>query len=405
MKWLPYSYVRATEMKNARAREFVIDRCGRYLSELMTFSLAPQLTDASTDTEAERIRDYVEGAVLIFQQLMKAALDNEDELAFCRFARQMETGVDSLSDLSGLTGEVELPEAYQKSVESVGRTRGMVVLALEAWLLHLLRSGRLEASSTTSLRACLSRPQSAAESWRLFLDARRHDRGQDFGWSFWESSEFQEGQMHALAFDAFLAWATALRLVEQGADFVDLDVPDAAEARFQAQDDSDLMDVLRSIADEEPPWVEIAGPGSADRAGHVIGALRAVASAKESERRAALAIATLSTSRLNEIASNVRNGWRDSAVVRLLFEKAGSRQAEVTEADPDLRSFGVSIWDLKELYVEESDLHTSDWGSQLGRSVGQGENELVLANLTAHAEVVHEAGPGALQLLDEQIAE
>jgi hypothetical protein len=81
------------------------------------------------------------------------------------------------------------------------------------------------------------------------------------------------------------------------------------------------------------------------------------------------------------VKQNFLKEWRNGADVRRLVRRFG--RYELTDRPARQSLFGVNSLDLKEIYVEQSRVSSSGWGEEYGRSLAQGENEMVLNKLIA----------------------
>jgi len=91
---------------------------------------------------------------------------------------------------------------------------------------------------------------------------------------------------------------------------------------------------------------------------------------------------SLSSERVEELKRNVLSGWRESGYVRDLVQHRGNYEL-AGEAPPGLNSLSVHLWERKDIFVEGSRFSTHTWGSEWGRSLAQGEDELVVRQIAS----------------------
>jgi hypothetical protein len=108
--------------------------------------------------------------------------------------------------------------------------------------------------------------------------------------------------------------------------------------------------------------------------------LRAVRRQKDKEEEE-LIVAPLDPTKIRRFVANVIGEWRKAALIRGIIEKYGKMRKSGT-GPTGIGFYGFNTIEPKDIYVEKSRLHASDWGSQHGRSIASTENDVVVATIS-----------------------
>ncbi len=392
IRWIPYVYFRSAQIPVENTRKYVVDRSGRFLQELLAYSVTPWIRDDLTRV-AEGYSEYVYGVEKAFGELLKEAIDHARIRDACFFSAQLDMALQSLD--YGLDDHVgrRTPAASDNSVPGPAdagalrrqsrRTQQLMELATVAWGLHLVATERLAASDWWDFVDCCHLPADASGLWNLYLTALDLEFKDEFDWRIWELSERPEGVGYAVAFGSYLAQATAALMLRAPLSVGSLLRAEPEDVHL-LKPEGDFARAIESLSDSELQVLL-----SVDQAN--VELLRQIAeesvTAVERDFTVRLVEAPISEARIARVLSNVATGWQESATFRKLLNRVVQIQPA---GDPPagLQAFGLKAWDLKEIYaeVEGSILHSVDWGVEYGRSLGRGEDEACLSHLVGDSD-------------------
>jgi hypothetical protein len=146
-------------------------------------------------------------------------------------------------------------------------------------------------------------------------------------------------------------------------------------------DESPLRKTLLRIGQESGKWAPILGDAGMAMIPVLTQMLASALTRQKAENARQLIAAPLWPLKVQDVKENALREWRQQAYMRSLVGRFGEYQPTIESAKKSL--FGVNTLDLKEIYVEQSRVSSSDWGEEYGRSLARGENEAVLSKLLA----------------------
>jgi hypothetical protein len=423
LNWLPYLYDQAFNVLRpgeARTEEpaseeslfhNVRDRLTLYLHDLADLRIGHEINE-STDTEAiETSCEFSRWVFVVFNRLLKDAYDKRRVEDFQHFASEFfdiydravneylyaSPWVESANDAGGEKPQPLSPDAARKACyQGLSRLRRIIFLGLEAWLLRDYTTDKLPLEQARAFRDSTFLPSDIPDLWRLYLEARQDRYEEELDWRWWESHEHpRRGAYSGMAFDLLVLTPILLRMLTAASmdreqiQALQLDL--TPELFYLVGDGSGpLISSLNEVADSAA--LRELAPFNSDAVGWLRERFLALAREQASHEERRVIEASLSPERVEELKRNVLKGWHESSYLRKLVQHRGSYEL-AGEPPPGLGSLSVHLWERKDIFVGGSRFSTHSWGSEWGRSLAQGEDELVVRQI---ASVVPSLSPDAV---------
>lgn len=413
LNWLPYLYTEAveqlasddepTDLLTDRDSLFNIvrDRLSRYPQELADYRIGHDIDQSDDATAIKGRGEFARWVFAVFNRLLKAAYDKRRTADFQHFASEFqELYRDEINDSAHLVptqADTQEREEAEPSVspdvaramcyQSLSRLRQVIFVGLEAWLLRAYARQTLGYDQAQQLRGSLSLPSAIPDLWRLYLDARRDRYEDELEWTWWESREHRgRGAYAGMDFGMLVLRPILLRMLVTASSMTH-DQINALQLELTPDLDylvskgsGPLIETLNDVADSgELRELATFDPGAAALLRERFVALAAEQEARE---QAEVIEASVSSERVEELKRNVLKSWHESSYLRRLVQHRGKYEL-AGEPPPGVGSLSVHLWERKDIFVEGSRFSTHSWGTEWGRGLAQGEDELVVRQISS----------------------
>lgn len=393
-------------------REYVYDRCWRFLVEFFDFYINLTLEyRESPEAELQAQGDYAEYLILVLNGLLKAAVDLRDLRRFQAFAtaaRRIPTppAGSAADELDTLRAEAELrsdgsldptlDEQIRKKtivVEQLARAqaaRQVAFMGLGGWLAHLFESELMPRDEFLQFAQILAAELTdIGEMYSLYAGVvTSRDIGSVFGWDTWEMEELEEARGDTgFTFLKNSAWLEtyyvfrALELSSSDIDSIPTLQPNVASGQLYRAVSRRLDTVSAS-----PIWRSVLVDPDRHQLERRSDALR------EMHRRSAekqkvieeddLIRQPLDAGVVEGFISEVEKRWLGAATVRRLVGLYGRYEERFSGTVPEgLLPFGKSRIEPKGAFVRGGEAAYVDWPGSHARAQASGEDAVLSAAL------------------------
>lgn len=409
INWVPYYYIKSLSIRDSKIRDFIMDRCWRWLKEISDFIISDDLKRISNDEEIEKAHEFADGVILVFNQLLKSAYDNRELNHFKTFVHRMESLFEyykefvreskpedirwrlenqhlSYEEKDALEKELKLRKKHVCVLEEIELKKKIVLYGINAWILRHYDDGKLKIEEFKKWHESIPSFGDLKEIWELFLKAEEDETQHELGWDWWELDEHPEGKVIWVSFDQSLRLLFCIKCLEilkamTPAQREQATIPHSSAILYLAEsEDSPFRQVLKKIKEEDEKWRPIIGDKGVDAIpafGEIL--TKAVKAQKEKEVEN-LIKAPLCGERIEEVKKDILKEWKNNAAIRHIVQNYGTYKYCLTPPE-GMAFFGLNVIDTKEVYVKESRISALGWGEHYGRSLAKGENEFVLEKI------------------------
>lgn len=406
---IPYSYWTLAQRDDDRVRDLGVDRAWRYLTERLDLYLLPAIEDADSASEAKSTLPFAETAMAQFSHLLKVAYDERKPEDFEKFAKALKGLLRYWHDRSGelhaaewrlesddltegeslrLKREVELLQSLQQVHEALVTRKSVIQFGLSAWIVFDYSDGRRSADEALKYMRHMTLPSDIRTLWQLARSAATYGEWDDLEWRSWELGTKEEGEAHFIEITSYIYLTFLLRALTLIANGDESSLPESEEFRHLAASDGQLMKLLEGIEAKPDKWKPFVDESAMEQIPKLRKRLAEANQKAEEKERQALIGAPIDEMKKAGVISLVETGWRDEGILRRLAEEWGAYEFIDVVPDEDLLPFGLNQLDTKHAYVADTDVHTTDWGRDWGRSLARGENQMVLGVLQTQLPVL-----------------
>lgn len=413
INWVPYCYGASLGVKDPKVQELIVDRCWRWLREIVEFIIRPEIEGTLTVEEIEKEYEFLAGITLVFNQLFKRTFDKRRLDHFKKFLQgfrsifkdqEDQNPLDEANEIQwrlegsqlteeeriNLKKELSLKKKYIDGLNDLKQRKALILYGLNAWILHHYDAGSLSLENFKSWHENIGSFGNLKETWELYLKARDHEIGRELSWDWWEIDEHlddhPEGWVGEVGFENYSQSLCCLKCLEALKELTmdqrrEVSIPLSPEILYLAGgENSPFGQTLKQIEGQTEKWIPIIGNDGVAAIPSFREILERSLEAQRQEDIRILIGAELSDEKIKEVKQNILKEWRKNAAVRDIIKTY--RIYEYVNVPPEGKDFFViNQIHPKEIYIKESRISTHGSGSHFGRSLADGENELVLSTL------------------------
>jgi hypothetical protein len=414
--WFPYIFQASSSLPEGLVKRYLVNHSVLGINEIANLFVFPELERAQSSEDLDRIRDFGQGMVVVFSQLLRDAYyasDFENFSAFVPDLVQMFLGASvgqrsaerlarltvsrlnphlSSQEVARIEKEINLAKRRMAIVSELAEYKNLALFGIGAIVLRDYREDKLSVENFGLCYRYLPKVSNLEEAWQLYVHVTDEVKS-DFGWEWWgltgggHGPGFWGGIDQDLQLNFLVRSLEVLEGTPEGSRNA-ISLPDSADLPPLAENEnSPLRRLLVDMELAADKWLLVLGRGTLDG----IPALREIMAAavlSERRRQAEVLIDTnLSPGRIDQLKLNVLKGWSENALLRELVNEIGTFRSGLV-APAGAPSFGINRRDRKDVYVEGSGYPIDRWGEQYGGSIGRGEDELVLNKLSGAASLL-----------------
>lgn len=439
INWVPYCYGASIGIKDLKVQELIVDRCWRWLREIADLSIRPEIENALTPEEIGNKSEFLDGITLVFNQLFKRTFDAMKLDHFKKFLQgfrsifkdqenqslldeaneiqwRLERGQLTQEERISLEKELSLKKKYIDSLNNLKERKTLILYGMNAWILHHYNAGSLSLENFKPWHENIGSYGNLKETWVLYLNARDYEIRRELGWDWWEIDEHlddhPEGWVGKMGFESYLQSLCCLKCLETLKELStdqrrESSIPPSPEILYLAGgENSPFGQTLKHIEVQTEKWIPIIGDDGVAAIPSFREILERSVEAQKQEDVRILIGADLSEEKIKEVKQNILKEWRKNAAVRDIIKTY--RMYEYVKVPPEGKDFfGINQLDLKEIYIKESRISSHGSGTHFGRSLADGENELVLSTLISSLPSFGEktvSGDDTLQAINEALS-
>lgn len=395
-----YPYQLSMRLEAESAQRLVVEKITGNFRDLVRFYIAPLVTDELTTENIAFVAEAGTGICLVFNSLMKEAIDQGNLKDFNEFNERLgslwsgiEWRIDSHEnwrmwnrvatephELEELVGEEhELHKKFEDAIDELRRKVRLIRFGLAAWVLRGFGGSANDVSSTRKWLEAIGPIGGLSVLLETYAYALDHQVQEKFGWSRWVMAEAPEGTVVRIDPEAGLPYA----VIYYGSDLISEEhfenlLPDSLErARYlrQSVDEGALAGTLRDLSEEDEQWERLL-QRSVDAVREEFATLTAhIVEAFEERWQDLVERSGLSDVKVQEFQNGVEEGYERSAGLKQVFASLGALELK----GEDEESYRMERWIGfhnrldKELFVPESPTRLRVLGENFGREMGRSE--------------------------------
>lgn len=412
-----YLYIFAIRENDKDIKSLLIDRSWRHLKEISDIFVEAKMRSGVLETEElESLRDYGIYFYKIFQNLLKRAFDNEDFDSFEKFlhatqklfdfytpsksAQNAETLKWQIERLELTAGEkVKLENLLEKQsqLEDIEKEieirRGQMYFGLASWILDQFLQNKSDEKIGQFYNAIQSVfPTSIEEFTDLFLNTHSYDVEEFWDWTRWELTT--EGEFVFIPIlrklERFYA-IKALILIANKADeeIQKVALPYNRDLAYLAEGSRDLINILDDIKTNPDEWKFVLSDNAINKVDLFKDLLSNAKEAQEKEERQSIREQNISQEKVRLFKKGVIHGFYETVDLRKIlgFYKLLDMHLKPLAIEKTTR-FGINIVEDKAVFFEDWHVQFGDWGRHFGRTLANGENSLLLDEITKDCRAI-----------------
>jgi len=426
--FFPNIYLHACRtLEGHLSKEYVLDRSWRYLDEFCRLYLEPQAGGAHAEAEEiVNLSEYVKDIIIVFNRLLKRAIDFEDLQAYRNFGdvldslfehtlrrtdyeadrmqiqMQIENWEGTEDGRRTLQQRLKCLERASKAFDEIALNKSEVWFGIGGWLINLYRAGQISADRFQEFFSKASGHfTNLSHLAKVFAAVRQEDfRGDRFSWDWWdmEGRERRAGRTEVVAIntDTWLTWFYVIRglaLTPQVIDPTGTPIPPREGMDHLV---AAVQDVCSEVQDNLSKWKNVLpAVGLEDRVENFINLHQRAAAEQKRIEEDRLIAKEISEEKWEEFKQIFLKNWERMAVLRRIIEQYGNFADKTNEPAPArIKRFGLSIRDHKGAFVEDEGIFIG-WGSEHARAIARREDKLILSVLANQIAIRSEASDAA----------
>lgn len=396
----PFIYSLGSKAVDTRIVNFATDRSWRHLAE--TSLHIRTLLEKATDVKIiDDFKDYLVEILLTFNGLLKAALDNKDFEGFKKFGFALDDILKyfepkpsfwkveaalknpqlTQEEKSELTRQLKVKEGLVEAKEKVEGTKKCIWLGLGAWITRLYRRQELTQdeflaflNETSTHFDNLEKLSSTFGLLTTFSDI-------EFGWNFWAMAEKREGVVFGVDTQEWMRWFYCIQGIRLTPTTIGEGTP-ISPSRMIVDRLESLKTACNTILNEPKKWESALGDKIQAKMSNFLLLNERAAEQQIRNEKLWLIDQELSTRICEDFMSKVVQAWKASASVGAVIELFGnSVDLEPNGKCKKIGYMGINVLEKKAAFVEGWHIGYSGVGEAYGRSLGNGENGLLLKEI------------------------
>lgn len=384
-----------------KKREFVIDRCGRYLREHAEVFLSwPMEQDTTELSEIPKLGAGLVSIIQTYNGLLKAAIDLSDldsmrafGGALARIERERDsegraTEIEMLEwELEGARSDCALAEdslrlerlhALQAVWDRAHQTMRLVWFGVGAWSLRQVVGNKLDPQIGIGMvTLCADHLTDLSELSQLYLLIKTKEPG-GMGWDDWVLNELPEGEVHRIDTDSWMRQfycVQGLRLTP--GEISDEGTPIQPDRHWE-HELSPLEETCSGLEDAIGR-LGILSELELARTDHFLELHRRAHGVALRKYEDWIIEQEISETRKREYFEALGQSYERNAVLRPILGSLGA-YAEVSEfSSHETRPCSVARWTRKAFFVDDEYVTYSGFGEALGAELASAEDTLLFA--------------------------
>jgi len=402
----PFIYFLGSKVADSRIANFAIDRSWRYLAEM---SLHIHFLMENV-TEVERIsdlKDYIVETLLTFNGLLKTALDNKDFESFKKFGfalddvfKYFEPETQLLNvqvtlrdpsltreEKSKLHLQLKIKQDLVEAKEKVEGIKKCIWFGLGAWATRLYRKQELPQNDFQTLFNDVSTRFDNLEKLSSTFGLLTSLSDVGFGWDFWMLKETREREVSKIDTQEWMQWFYCIQAIRLTPTSIGEGTP-IASSRIVVDRFENLKTICNNILEEPEKWQSILNEKIKEKISNFLLLHQRAAEKQIENEKQWLIEQELSTQLCEGFTNRVVEAWKASASVRAIIEILGNCMDLKLDGEcKKIGYFGINTLTDKAAFVEEWHVGYPMFGDTFGKSVANGENDLLLKEICSPLEL------------------
>lgn len=408
LRWVPYYYYSAFNMKDRRAKEFVLTRCSMYPADTLRYLVIPDIERSKNEKEIDNCSDFAREIILVFNSLLKSAYDKKDVAQFKGFSDTISSTFESYfrhhqgHEVTGiefqlkysttetqkakLDRQLAIEKAHLQVVKRLDEAIQTIHYGLHAWVLHEYISDKIDSNNFKQWHEVFPRLDNLENCWAAFSLASKQGNKDDYGWSFWESEEHipryssSRGGAFWGGFDIYLQRLFCIQCLKKiGATTPEQQsnatMPHSIDILSLAENEnSPLRGFLKQIEQNGAKWIPIVEEDGIKAIPAFIRILDKAIQAQKDEENKAIKNAELSIQRIRLVKQEIIDTWNENEGFRKIVNDYGNNDF-VDEPSSKINFLGFNRLEPKDIFVDNTSVTIEGEGSQIGRGIASGEDK------------------------------
>lgn len=395
-----FIYFLGSKAVGARTKDFAIDRSWRHLAE-MTLYIHRLLEDATELERINNLKDYLIEILLTFNRLLKTASDNKDLESFKKigfafddilkyfkpktsfFKVQIALQSPQLreEEKTELNHQLKAKKGLVEAKEKVEDTKKCVWFGLGAWITRLYRKQELTQdefltffNEISTRFDNLEKLSSTFGMLALFSDVK-------FGWDFWVLKEKREGKVFGIDTREWMQWFYCIQGIRLTPTSIGEGTP-ISPSRLIVDRLENLKTACNTVLKEPKKWESALGDKIQEKVSNFLLLNERAAEQQIRIEKQWLVEQELSTRMCEDCKNKIVEAWKTAATVGAIIERLGNfEDYDVDDKCKKIKYFGFNRLGDKAAFVEGWHVGYVGFGEVFGRSLGHGENGLLLKEI------------------------
>lgn len=378
-------YLAAHRLEDKQIRAFLIGRVAQYLHEISSIHIEPEIKRGEVDAQRmQSLTDSIVYIIKVYQDLMKIAYDEHDEVAFEEFR---------VSVVSKLCKYFKAKDEYQRNAESedcrkaklkIQQAKQKMIFGFGAWLLSAYKKDASRKAYYEKMSGCIDLDLEVLTS--IFQDLKK-SKTQDFwGWSWWnksaEDGAYFDNTDHLIS--AFYC-AQMLKALSRGR-LEGFALPVSREFSECAKAGGELQSILASFENSGEEWQAILNATDMNQIAVFRQLLNDCHAAYMDRENKIIHERPLDKSKIEEFKKEVLMGYSSHPGLRSILDYCKLVKKLENQAISDSSRFGVNIIDDKEAFFEDWHVSYHQLGVNYGERIAEGENANIIADLVSNCK-------------------
>jgi len=405
--WFPglfYHYSQKEDIQQ-EIKTFLFDRSWRHFRDLSEYHIKRRLEENLPEDEKESVKNFAITVLLTFQDLLKAAYDNQDIGGFRKFQQttlSLFRNIDHDSmhyEIDFFKSQLEnpnLPFERKNQLETqlerhlifqeIYNHRLQMFFGLVSWIFDEYKKNP-EYKQIQGFYNCVQSvfDISLEKLTKVFLDVHSYDTEDFWNWGRWDT--ILDGQVHSIQIleklEQFYVVKALSILADQSGEKVDqVTLPYNRYFAYLAGGSRDLIKTLDNIKNSPENWQFVLSEPAIAKVEKLRSLLLKAKEKQERddiERKRATAI---SNEKVKTFTEDFLIGFYKNANLRKLIENVSTIKMNLSEKPAkEIRRFGFNTIDDKAAFFDDWHVYFDDWGESYGRNLALGENAAILKQI------------------------
>lgn len=364
----PFIYFLGSKAVDPRIADFAIERSWRHLAE-MSLHIRRLLGDATELEKIDNLKDYLIEILLTFNSLFKTAFDNKDFESFKKFGFAFD---DILKYFEPRLVEVK---------EEVEETKKRIWFGLGAWSIRLYRKQELTQDQFLAFFSEISTRFDNLEKLSSIFGLLTPFGDIEFGWDFWVIAEKREREVFGIDIQEWMQWFYCIQGIRLTPTSIGEGTP-ILPSRLIVDRLENFRTVCNEILEETKKWESILGEKIKEKTSNFLLLNQRASDQQIRIEKRWLVEQELSTRMCENFKNEVVEAWNASASVGAIIKLLGnSVDLESNGKCEKIGYMGINVLIEKAAFVEGWHVGYPGLGEACGRSLGNGENSLLLKKI------------------------